>query len=243
MRDVMTENKWAFVSGGGKGIGNVISEFLAKNGCNVIISYRKSKKESDDFAKKIIKEYNVKCLSIKLDSTNEKKVKAFFEQMNKENIFISYLINNAGDYLQKDIELLEVDEWLYIINNNLNANFILSKYFLIYAKEKKEGKIINIGYVNSGLPLAKTTITPYYIAKSGIVQLTQAIAKKYAQYNITANVISPGIMENSIEKPSPFPANRFGKPEEIANCVLYLLSKEADYITGTQINISGGWGL
>ena len=235
--------KWAMVTGGAVGIGKAIASDLASQSINVVITYRNSKEKAEILAKELIDKYKVKVLAIKMDSTDEKDVIKNFNILNEENIMISILVNNAGDYLYKNILDVSYTEWKYIIDNNLNGTFLVSNYFLKNRKSKDWGRIINIGYVHSGLMMAKKMITPYYIAKSGVYQLTMALAKELADDNITINMISPGVMENSVNVGKSLPIYRYGKLKEIVELVNYLLSEKASYITGSQIDIGGGFGI
>ncbi len=236
---------WALITGGAKGIGADIAHTLASIGVNVVITYRKSSFEAETLVNTLSQNYNIESLAIKLDSSDKTSVADFFNPLKNLSLKKDFtiLVNNAGDYLKKNIKELTIDDWDFIINQNLMANYYISHYMLKIFSNNQFGKIINIGYVNSGLPISKTLITPYYIAKSGIWQLTLSIAKAFGEFNISANMISPGIMENSESKPTDIPMNRFGKLDEISSAVKYLISDQASYITGTQINISGGWGL
>ncbi|MBN2693752.1 SDR family oxidoreductase [bacterium] len=236
---------WALITGGAKGIGAQIAESLASIGVNIVITYRNSQVEATTIAKKLSENYCIESLAIKLDSSDKNSVADFFNPLKNEKLIqnLSILVNNAGDYLKKDLKKLSIDEWDFIINQNLMANYYITHYMLKIFSENRFGRVINIGYVNSGASVSKTLITPYYIAKSGIWQLTLSIAKAFGEFNITANMVSPGIMENSESKPTDVPMNRYGKLDEISSAIKYLISDEASYITGTQINVCGGWGL
>jgi NAD(P)-dependent dehydrogenase (short-subunit alcohol dehydrogenase family) len=166
-----------------------------------------------------------------------------FKMLDEENIIMSILVNNAGDYLYKNILDVEYEEWKYIIDNNLNATFLVTKYFLENRVAKSWGRVINIGYVHSGTMTAKTMITPYYIAKTGVYQLTMTLAKELSGENITINMISPGVMENSVNVGKELGIYRYGKLKELVELVNYLISNKADYINGSQIDIGGGFGV
>jgi len=237
------KNRWSLITGGAIGIGAQIATDIAKNGSNIVITYRKSKKEALELVTKLKKDFNVEALAIKLDSTDEISVVDFFNHFAKKDIFFTILINNAGDYLYKNILDLNYKEWSYIIKNNLDSTFIMSSIFLKYIKHIDWGRIINIGYTNSGAKKATPNITPYYIAKSGVFYLTLSLAKELNDKNITVNMVSPGVMENSVNINKKLPIYRHGKIKEVSSMVLYLLKKDADYITGTQIDVAGGFGI
>lgn len=234
--------KWALVTGGAVGIGKEITIDFAKQGINTIITYRKSKNEAENLKKYINNNFKSKIIIFKADSTNPEEIKNLFLHLKKQDIILSILINNAGDYLYKNILDLNYEEWKYIIDNNLNATYLVSNHFLKQRDENISSRIINIGYIHSGTMVAKTMITPYYIAKTGIYLLTLALAKELAGKNITVNMISPGIMENSVNV-GKMNVYRYGKLSEITEAVNYLISDKADYINGSQIDIGGGFGI
>ncbi len=236
-------DKWALITGGAVGIGKAVAKNFASSGINVIITYRKSEKEAEEFVSEIISDYSVKAKAVKMDGSVESDVDGFFKMLNKENIIVSILVNNSGDYLYKNILKTTYKEWKYIIDNNLNATFLVTNYFLKQRKENSWGRIINIGYVHSGVMVAKTMTTPYYIAKTGIYQLTLALAKELSGKNITVNMVSPGVMENSVNVGKETGVYRYGKLDEIVELVNYLISGNAEYITGSQIDIGGGFGI
>ncbi len=239
--NINIKNLWSIVTGGAIGIGKELAKTLAKNGSNVVITYRNSSKEANKLKDNLEEKYNIKALAVKLDSSDDEAVKVFFDNFANKNIYFSILINNAGDYLYKNILDIDYKEWRYIIKNNLDATFIMTYNFLKFKEKLIWGRIINIGYANSGTSKSTPNITPYYIAKSGIYQLSISLSKEIIKNNITINVISPGVMENSINVGKKINIHRYGKLSELSSIMLYLLSKDSDYCTGNQINISGGF--
>jgi NAD(P)-dependent dehydrogenase (short-subunit alcohol dehydrogenase family) len=234
---------WAMITGGAVGIGSAITTDLASQGINVIITYRNSKDKAENLINELIQTYKIDGKAFKMDGCLESDVMEAFKMLDEENIIMSILVNNAGDYLYKNILDVEYEEWKYIIDNNLNATFLVTKYFLENRVAKSWGRVINIGYVHSGTMTAKTMITPYYIAKTGVYQLTMTLAKELSGENITINMISPGVMENSVNVGKELGIYRYGKLKELVELVNYLISNKADYINGSQIDIGGGFGV
>lgn len=235
--------KWALITGGTRGIGQKIAKFVAQKGYSVIITYRKSINEAENFVNSLKNSYGIDAKAYQITGSDPEKIKNLFQKIYDCGDRVDLLVNNAGDYIKTSLETLTIPQWQTMIEQNLNIPYIWCHTYLPYAVTQTYGRIINIGYVNSGASVAKTLITPYYIAKSGLWQLTLAIAKQYAPYNITANMISPGIMENSDTKPMMPPVGYYGDPEELAESIELLISPKGRYITGSQINFCGGWGL
>ena len=161
------------------------------------------------------------------------------------------LVNNAGEYLYKDVEAITVEEIQKIYQTNLISPTYLISKAVKYMKEKGWGRIINIGSISGVMGEANACL--YSASKAGLLGLTKALALELAQYNITVNTINPGWVETdlgnaSIEE-SEFskeeiieciPQRRFVKPEEVAKLCKYLISDDAKAITGQGINICAG---
>jgi len=110
--------------------------------------------------------------------------------------------------------------------------------------ENGSGRIINIGFANLGRMGAKKMIAPYYIAKNGVLIITQTLAAELADKGITVNMVSPGVLETSISKPiHEIPVGRLATLEETVRTVLFLTDPKSDYITGANLDIAGGWRL
>jgi 3-oxoacyl-[acyl-carrier protein] reductase len=152
------------------------------------------------------------------------------------------LVNNVGDYLYKPIEEVSLEEWRWILDTNLTATFLLTQKVLPLMVEQGYGRIVNLGYAGASNLLARPHITPYAIAKTGVVLYTKAIAKRFATAGITANVVAPGVAENSISKPiQEIPMGRLALLEEIARAVLFFVHEP--YLTGQVLEVAGGWNL
>ena len=240
----MLKNKTAIVTGSSKGLGREIAICLAKNGANIGIHYNKSYKSANEL-KGEIESLGSKTLLLKADLTKPEDAKNMFSVTYKKFKRIDILVNNVGNFLFKDIDKVSFEEWKYILDTTLNSTFLCCKECLPYMMKNKCGRIINIGDASADKVTANIKRTPYIIGKVGVLILTKSLALSYAKHNITVNMVSPGIMENSTFKPSleEIPIGRYGKFREITNTIMFLLSNNEDYITGTNILVSGGWKL
>lgn len=241
------QGKRAIVTGGTRGIGKGIVKVLAENGCNVVFTYF----SSEEVAKAIEVELttdSVKVFGFKADASSfsaaEDSVKFAIEKLGGLDI----LINNAG--ITKDNLLLRMSEKDFdlIINANLKSVFNYTKAVLKPFISQRYGKIVNISSV-VGL-IGNAGQANYVASKAGVIGLTKSNAKELASRNINVNAVAPGFIEtdmtdklNDQQKEtilSNVPIKRLGKPEDVANAVLFLCSSDSDYITGQVLTVDGG---
>ena len=234
------------VTGGAQGIGKVISKQLLKNGLSVSVF---------DFDKEAIQEFRMENILENLrfyqtDVSNEESVKNSIAASLNDTGNISGLINNAAIQIDKPVTELSLTEWKSVIGTNLTGSFLCAKYAAELLKLSK-GSIINISSTRAFQSEPNTEA--YSASKGGILALTHSLAMSLGP-EIKVNCISPGWIDvsgikkktkaNQIELSdadhSQHPAGRVGKPEDIANMVLFLLNPENDFITGQNFTIDGG---
>lgn len=241
------KNKTAVVSGGSRGIGRAIVKELAGEGINVAFNYLKN----DSLAAEIEKELSsktVKVKSYKVDIEDFKQVLAWIEKIKKDFGGIDYLINNAGIINDKALAFMEQSDWQKVINIDLGGVFNLTRSVIIDFLKKKEGSIVNLSSVSGIRGIAKQT--NYSAAKAAILGFTKALAKEVAPYNIRVNAVAPGFIETDMlsglnqdmknKVLEQIPLGRFGKPEEVAKMVKFLISDASNYITGQTFIVDGG---
>ena len=226
------------ITGASKGIGRVIAQELKKLG-NIYVTARDEKalqelKPKGYFVCDLSVEYEVSKLG---DFITENK--------------IDVLINNAGEYIYSSIENTKLNKLNHITAVNLKAPLYLCSRAVPYMKEKKWGRIINIGSISGVMGEANASL--YSATKSGLIGFTKACALELAQYNITVNTINPGWVDTELGKNSIsesdfstdeildcIPQKRFVEPKEIAAMIKYLISEDAKGVTGQSINICAG---
>lgn len=237
----MLKSKIALVTGSSRGIGKAILLALASEGCYVILHYHKNSSEVKSLIK-VFKQKKIKFSSYGADLTVEKEVKNLFSKMKAKHKKLDILVNNVGNYIKKPLHKLKITEWHEIINSNLHATYYCTHYGLPLIRKSKEGRIINIGFASSGLMTAKPSILPYQIAKTGILLMTKAYAVEEAKNNILVNMISPGVMKNSIHFPKKeIPLRKMGSLEGFAELVIQTI--KSNYTTGAHIEYAGGFNL
>lgn len=237
------ENKVALVTGGTSGIGKEIAKQLLRNGAKVIINYSNNednyKKTKNEF-----QEYKDNVLFIKADVSNEDEVMRMFEQIEK----LDYLINNAGTNIDSYIEEFNIEDFRRVLDVNLVGKVICTKHAVPLLKNSKSPSIVNIASRLGTKPCAEASA--YCSAEAGIINFTQASALELSKYLIRVNTVSPsltktplalnGWTESEIESyKQNNPLKRLGETIDIANAVLFLLSENASYINGENLNVNG----
>ena len=235
--------KTALVTGSAKGIGRGIALELARNGYDVAIHYKSSKAEAEAF-KLELEALGVKAVALQADVTQPLEAEKLVQDAASALGGLGVLVNNVGDYVRKPLIDLEIAEWHTMMDTNLNATFYTCRAAILIMRNQKFGRIVNIGFAGAQNLVSRATITPYVIAKTGVLLLTKAIAKAEAEHGITANVIAPGVIENSISQPlEQIPMKRLGTTLEVAQAVLFYLSETSNYITGQTLEVAGAWNL
>jgi 3-oxoacyl-[acyl-carrier protein] reductase len=157
---------------------------------------------------------------------------------------IDALINCVGSYHRVSLMQESVEGWHAMFDNNLHPVFYLCRAVAPGMIRRKWGRIVNFSMVNADQQAGQPYITAHYIAKSGVIILTRSLAKILAPHGITANCVSPGFIETGSVRSFPeIPAGYVGTPDDVVGAVLYLLTEEARYVNGTNIHVSGAWGV
>ena len=241
------KDKVAIVTGASRGIGRAIALELAKEGAKVAFTYQKS----DEQAKSLLKELEDMGnggLSFKGDVRNLSLAKEFVDQVRSFFGSLDILVNNAGITRDKALMNMEKEDWQDVIDTNLNGYFNMARSCIVTFLKQKSGNIVNISSISGISGIARQT--NYSAAKAGIIGLTKALAKEVAPYNIRVNCVAPGFIETDMtnamkddvkeKSRNNIPFGRFGKPEEVAKAVSFLLSERSGYITGQVIKVDGG---
>jgi len=243
-------NKTAIVTGGTRGIGKAIVLELAKSGCNVAFNYSKS----DDLANELVKEIEalgVKAMARKADVSDFESAKDMIKEVKDEFGQIDYLVNNAGITRDKLLAMMKEDDWDDVININLKSVYNFSKAVIMTMIKQKNGKILNITSVSGIAGVAGQT--NYSASKAGMIGFTKALAKEVGKVKINVNAIACGFIETdmTLELPEEYKKKmtdmtalkRFGTTDDVAKVAKFLLSDDANYITGQVLSLDGGLAL
>ena len=239
-------NKTVLITGAAKRIGAAIARQLHQAGMDIIIHHNSSEKEAIQLVDELNTHRNNSATLLQADLKEQQSYKFLIEQAVEFKNGLDVLINNASVFYPTAINQIVEEDWNEVINVNLKAPLFLSHFAAVYLG-KKNGCIINIADIHGERPLKDHPI--YSISKSGLITLTQSLAKELAP-NIRVNAISPGaitwpddmedktketILENSALK-------KIGTMEDISKAALFLIN-DADYITGQILNVDGGRAL
>ena len=237
--------KKALVTGSAKGIGRAIALDLASKGFDVAFHYNSSEEEANQASREAAT-HGVKAIALQADITKPLQAKSLVVNAAKELGGLSVVVNVVGNYLYKLTSMVSTEEWQEIMNSNLNCTFYLTQAALPYLKAANGGRIVNFAATGASNLTASGKDAVYIIAKTGIIIYTKSIAKEFASYKITANVIAPGVVENSVGLEGVVPTLPLKRPatlEEMTNAVWFFINPESDYITGQVLEVSGGYQL
>jgi 3-oxoacyl-[acyl-carrier protein] reductase len=248
--DAGLQDKVAIVTGGARGIGKATVEALAKNGAEVFFFYNQSEAQANAFVDEC-KSAGLKVNALKVDVTDKAKceetVNKIFDQTQK----IDILVNNSGIIRDHLMMALSEEDIRAVIDTNIIGVFNVTQCVAPYMVSRRSGKIINISSV-SGEKGGRGQAN-YAASKGAINAFTKALAVELAPRKINVNAVAPGVIETDISKDirelatdevlSKILLKRFGQPQEVANAVLFLASKYADYITGEILHVDGGFKM
>ncbi len=238
--------KIAIVTGASQGIGQQIAIGLGKRGAKVACVARSADKLAETVA--AIKEVGGDADAFPCDVTSRESVEQLIDKVAEDWGKIDILVNNAGVTRDNLLPRMTDEEWDTVINTNLRGMFLFSRAASKYMMRARYGRIINISSV-SGI-MGNPGQTNYSASKAGMIGFTRSLSRELAGRKVTINAICPGFIESDMTKAlgpavedevkKRIPAKRMGKPEEIADAVLFLSSDHASYVTGQVLTVDGG---
>ncbi len=240
------ENKTALVTGASRGIGRAIAVELAREGAKVAVNYQSNDAKAQEVADEIKKLGGV-CLLVKANLADPKEARGMVKRVAEEFTHLDILVNNAGITRDKLLPRMTDEDWLEVIQTNLNATFFCTSAAIPYMTAQSYGRIVNISSLNG--QVGAVGQANYSASKGGVIAFTRTAALELAKSGITVNSVSPGFTETDMFAKVPaalqtqikarIPLGRFAQPEEIARAVIYLVT-DGDYLTGQIIGVNGG---
>ncbi|WP_300408347.1 SDR family oxidoreductase [Lagierella sp.] len=245
------EGKVAIITGSSEGMGKATAELFAKEGAKVAITSR-----TEENGKKVAQEINDnggEAIYIKLDVSKEEDCKNVVEKVIEKWGKLDILVNNAGvTGVDKPTHEISLEEWNFVFDIDVKGVFFMTKHAVPHLKKSGKGYIINFSSIY-GL-VGSHELTVYHAAKGAVTLLTKKDAITYGPDNIRVNSVHPGtiltpLVQKLIDEDPEYkekqrakhPIGRVGKPEEVANLVLFLASDESSFITGASIPIDRGY--
>ncbi|MBQ9987770.1 MAG: SDR family oxidoreductase [Erysipelotrichales bacterium] len=242
-------NKVVLITGAAKGIGAAIALELAKNHYDIVINYLSSSEKALQLQQTITSTYGVRCITYQADVSKEEEVDAMVSTIEKEMGGVDILVNNAAIDPSNLFHLKTAEEFRRTLDVNLVGAYNCSKRVYKHMLQQDYGKIINISSTN-GINTYYPMCFDYDASKAALISLTHNLAMQFGPY-INVNAIAPGFIGTESElkgydeeflqqEQEKILVKRYGKPEEVAYLVKFLISEEAKYINNTVIRIDGG---
>lgn len=231
------------VTGSALGVGRALALRLGAAGHHVAVHYRSSEGPAAEVVEQIERAGGTAAL-VSGDVTVPDQVEAMAASVHDQLGGLDALINNVGGFLIKDYDELTIEDWDQQLASTVSATFYVSRAMREMVRSGG-GRIINLSDSNADRLVARPRTLPYSIGKTGILILTRTMAVTEAPFGVSVNAILPGVIENSDPLPDPakIPAGRHGSFDDIGAAVEFLLSEEAGYITGSFVQVGGGWNL
>jgi len=239
----------ALITGANSGIGRAIALRLAHEGADIVVNYLVHPDKADDVVREITGKGR-HAVAIKADVSDVEEVAGMVRSAVDQLGRIDICVNNAG--VQREKAFLEVteDDWNLMTSVDLKGAFFVAQAYARDMVKRRRGKILNVSSVHQAI--AKPRFSPYCAAKGGVGMLTKTLAMELAEYRINVNAIAPGAVSTPMNEDvltdddalksviAEIPWGRFGKPNEIAGLAAWLVSDDADYVTGATYFIDGG---
>lgn len=244
---MLLEGKVALVTGASRGIGRAVALTLAKEGAKVAINYAGNEAAAEE-VKKEIEALGKDAIIVKANVADSAEVEAMVDKTIAELGGLDILVNNAGITQDGLLMRMKEEQWDAVLNTNLKGIFNCTKAATKYMMKKRSGKIVNMSSV-VGI-MGNAGQANYAAAKAGVIGFSKSTAKELASRGITVNVIAPGCIDTDMTAVLPdkvkeamlatIPLARLGKPQDIADAVVFFVSDNAAYITGQVICVDGG---
>jgi len=234
------------VTGAAQGIGRAIALLLAQKGADIVVSDINLEKAEETVRE--IETIGRRAMAIRADVANTNDVERMVEAILGRFGQIDILVNNAGITRDKLILRMTEEDWDAVLNVNLKGTFNCTKAVVRHMSKQRRGKIVNIASVVG--EMGNVGQANYSASKAGVIGFTKTIAREFAQRGINVNAIAPGYIETPMTEVLPekvkeelrgmIPMGRLGRPGDVAEAVLFLVSEASRYITGQVLNVNGG---
>ena len=244
---MLLDGKIALVTGGSRGIGRAIALRLAEEGAKVAINYAGNQTAAEE-VKAIIEQHGSTAMIVQTDVSDSTAAAEMVARVHEELGGLDILVNNAGITRDTLLVRMKDEDFDAVINTNLKGIYACTKAAAKFMTKQRSGRIVNLSSVVG--EIGNIGQTNYAAAKAGVIGFSKAAAKEFAARHVTVNVVAPGfidtdmtaVLKDSIREKliEGIPLGALGKPEHVADAVLFLVSDAASYITGQVLNVDGG---
>jgi len=244
---MLLDGKIALVTGGSRGIGRAIALRLAEEGAKVAINYAGNQTAAEE-VKAIIEQHGGTAMIVQTDVSDSTAAAEMVARVHEELGGLDILVNNAGITRDTLLVRMKDEDFDAVINTNLKGIYACTKAAAKFMTKQRSGRIVNLSSVVG--EIGNIGQTNYAAAKAGVIGFSKATAKEFAARHVTVNVVAPGfidtdmtaVLKDSIREKliEGIPLGALGKPEHVADAVLFLVSDAASYITGQVLNVDGG---
>jgi 3-oxoacyl-[acyl-carrier protein] reductase len=245
----MPDQKVALITGGARGIGRAVAMDLAASGWSVATCYRTSAAAAREVID-AVEQKGSRGLALQCDVSDAEAVAGLVEQVHQKWGRIDALINGAGPYHRVSLLQETLEGWHSMFDNNLHPIFYLCRAVIPIMKERKWGRIVSFSMANAEQLIAQPQVAAHYISKVALLALSRSYAKLIAPDGITMNCVSPGFIDSGSAPKEELdrmvksiPAGYVGTLDDAVSAVRFLLSDEARYVNGANIQLSGAWGV
>jgi NAD(P)-dependent dehydrogenase (short-subunit alcohol dehydrogenase family) len=228
------------VTGSAKGVGRELLLSLADCGADVAVHYRSSGGAAREVAA-AARERGVDAAVVQADVTDPDDVDGLFDAVEADLGAVDVLVNNVGAFAPRHWTEIDPETWATVIDTNLTATYLCCRRALPAMREVGFGRIVNVGYASSEKGLVSPKNFPYFAAKAGVLMFTRMLAADTQDTDVTVNAVSPYVVENSDEFPAKLPGDRPADFEDMAQAMQFFLEEGSDYISGQNVEVSGGW--
>ncbi len=228
------------VTGSAKGVGRELLRSLADCGADVAVHYR----TSDEAAREVAaaaRERGVEATVVQADVTDPDGVDGLFDAVETDLGRVEVLVNNVGAFAPRHWTEVDPETWQRVMDTNLTATYLCCRRALPPMRAAGFGRVVNVGYASSDKGLVSPTNFPYFVAKAGVLMFTRMLAADTQEVDVTVNAVSPYVVENSDEFPDELPRGRPAEFEDMAQAMQFFLEEGSDYISGQNVEVSGGW--
>jgi NAD(P)-dependent dehydrogenase (short-subunit alcohol dehydrogenase family) len=231
----------ALVTGSATGIGRALLLALAEAGASVAVHYHTSEGPARETVATALDRGAPEATMTQGDVTDPDAVAGVFESVEADVGPVDVLVNNVGDFAPEHWTDLDYETWNRVVQTNLNGTYLCSKRALGGMRDAGWGRIVNIGYAGADRGLVSPKNFPYFVAKAGVLMFTRMLAAETQDDGITVNAVSPYVVENSDRFPDDLPRGRPAAYDDLAGAVQYFASDAAAYVSGANLEVSGGW--